>query len=260
MPIKGEVLPDSCVSCGGALQWNDNHVELFCDNRSCGERKISENTDFFKLLGIDEVGEGIVKQLFEAGYKDLKDILNLSIDDFISLEGFKERKAVKVHDSIHAGLKDVPLHKLQHASNLFKGLGSRKLEPMGKFCSRDQKPSHDEVVAVEGYSDISASAYLEGFDLFWDWLEGMPITIAAYEAPKEGVYTGKNFVFTGFRSPELQEKITNLGGKITSSVSKNTYALVMKKKGSGSSKEKKALDLGVIVYNKEELEELLENQ
>ena len=85
------------------------------------------------------------------------------------------------------------------------------------------------------------------------------MTIAPYEPPKEGVYTGKNFVFTGFRSPELEEKITSLGGKITSSVSKNTFALVMKKKGSGSSKEKKALDLGVNVYEKEELEQILES-
>ena len=214
---------------------------------------------FFPLLEIDEVGVGIVTQLYDAGYKNVSDILSLTIEQLQALEGFKERKAVKVFESIHKGLEDVPLHKLQHASNLFKGLGSRKLEPLAKYDSCDKKPTLEEVVAVEGYSDISASAYLEGFDKFWEWAEQLPITVAVYEAPKEGIYTGKNFVFTGFRSPELEQEIAELGGKITSSVSKNTYALVMKKKGSGSSKEKKALDLGVIVYEKEELEQIIKD-
>ena len=175
------------------------------------------------------------------------------------MEGFKEKKAVKVFNSIHEGLKEVSLHKLQHASNLFKGLGSRKLEPLAKYDSKEKKPAFEEVVSVEGYSDISATAYLEGFDKFWDWAETLPVTIKPYEAPKEGAFTGKNFVFTGFRSPELEQGIAELGGKITSSVSKNTYSLVMKKKGSGSSKERKAIDLGVIVYEKEELEQIIKD-
>ena len=258
LSVEGNVLPDACSSCGGSLQWNENLVELYCDNRNCAEKKISENTDFFKLMGIDEVGEGIVKQFFEAGYRDVADILKMSVDQMLALEGFKEKKAEKVHSSIHAGLKDVPLHKIQHASNLFKGLGSRKLEPLAKYDSIEKCPTFDEVVAVEGYSDITANAYLEGFPKFWEWLEGLPLTVAAYVKPAEGVYTGKAFVFTGFRSPEMEEKIVSLGGKMTSSVSKNTFALVMKKKGSGSSKEKKAQSLGVEIYEKEELENILE--
>jgi DNA ligase (NAD+) len=257
LPVKGDVLPDCCVSCGGPIKWNDTHIELFCDNRECGERKVSENTDFFKVLEIDEVGEGIVKQFYEAGYKDISQILNLSTEEILKLDGFKEKKAVKVHRTIHAGLKNVELHKLQHASNLFRGLGSRKLKPLAMYSSQEMKPELEAVIAIDGYSDISANAYLEGFDLFWQWLESLPITVASYEAPKEGVYSGKTFVFTGFRSPELEAGIVNLGGKMGSSVSKNTYALVMKKKGSGSSKEKKALSLGALVYEKEELEAIL---
>lgn len=258
LSVSGNVLPSSCASCLGPLQWNDNEVELCCDNSDCREKKISENTDFFKILGIDEVGEGIVKQFFEAGYTNVSDILAMSVDQMISLEGFKEKKAEKVYNSIHAGLSNVPLHKLQHASNLFKGLGSRKLEPLAMYDSPEKCPSYEEVIAIEGYSDITANAYLEGFPKFWAWVSALPVTIAAYEKPVEGEFTGKTFVMTGFRSPEIEERILSLGGKMGSSVSKNTFALVMKKKGSGSSKEKKAEALGVIIYEKEELENLLE--
>jgi DNA ligase (NAD+) len=184
-------------------------------------------------------------------------VLALSADELYALEGFQRKKAEKVYNSIQAGLKDVPLYKLQHASNLFKGLGSRKLQPLAKYDSVDRKPTFEEVVAIEGYSDITARAYLKAFEPFWQWLAAIPVTVAVYEAPKEGRFTGKTVVLTGFRSPEIEKALEAEGGKIGSSVSGKTYALVMKKKGSGSSKEKKALALGVEVYEQAEFEELL---
>lgn len=258
IPVEGNVLPESCSSCGGVIEWNENGIELNCSNANCRDKKISENTDFFKILGIDEVGEGIVKQFFESGYENVSDILKMSVEDMIALDGFKDKKAEKVHSSIHSKLTDIPLHKIQHASNLFKGLGSRKLEPLAMYDSPDKCPTFEQVVAIEGYSDITANAYLEGFPKFWEWMADLPVKVAAYEKPVEGIYTGKAFVFTGFRSPEMEEKIIALGGKMGSSVSKNTFALVMKKKGSGSSKEKKAVNLGLEIYEKEELENILE--
>ncbi|NQZ57911.1 MAG: hypothetical protein HRT88_10670, partial [Lentisphaeraceae bacterium] len=257
LPIAGDVLPKECSCCAGELHWNDNHIDLVCANRDCRDRKISENTEFFKVLGVDEVGEGIVKQFYDAGHVDIKSILKLSAEDMQKLEGFQSKKALKVYESILGKLNDVPLFKIQHASNLFKGLGSRKLEPVSQYDSRDKKPSLEELISIDGYSEISARSYLSAIDEFWDFLAELPITLSTYEAPKEGVYTGKTFVFTGFRSPECEAKIVSLGGKMGSSVSKKSYALVMKKKGSGSSKEKKALAAGVIVMDREELEKEL---
>ena len=253
----GSVLPSTCASCAGALHWNENEIDLMCANDDCPEKKISENTEFFKIMGIDEVGEGIVKQMYEAGYGSVVEILNLTVDQLYGMEGFQKKKAEKVHSSIHSSLKNVSLSKLQHASNLFKGLGTRKLELVASFSSRENVPTIEALIAIDGYSEISARSYLSAIVKFWDWAEVLPLTIAAYEQAAEGVYTGKTFVFTGFRSPELQASVVELGGKIGSSVSSKTYALVMKKKGSGSSKEKKALAAGVIVYEKEELEDLL---
>lgn len=256
--VEGDVLPDCCSSCSGDIEWNENGIELNCANLDCPDKKISENVDFFKIVGIDEVGEGIVKQFYEAGYVNVADILKMSVAEMLSLDGFKDKKAEKVYSCIHAGLSDIPLHKIQHASNLFKGLGSRKLEPLAMYDSVEKCPTFEQVVAIEGYSDITTNAYLEGFPKFWAWFEDLPLTIAEYVKPAEGVYTGKSFVFTGFRSPEMEEKIIALGGKMTSSVSKNTFALTMKKKGSGSSKEKKAISLGLEIYDKGELENILE--
>ena len=220
--------------------------------------KFSINCLYLLNRSIDEVGEGIVKQFYDAGYINVSDILKMSVDDMVALDGFKDKKAEKVYSSIHSKLSEIPLHKIQHASNLFKGLGSRKLEPLAMYNSPENGPTHEQLIAVEGYSDITANAYLEGFPKFWAWMADLPVKIAEYIKPAEGVYTGKSFVFTGFRSPEMEEQITALGGKMTSSVSKNTFALVVKKKGSGSSKEKKAESLGLEIYEKEELANILE--
>ena len=96
-------------------------------------------------------------------------------------------------------------------------------------------------------------------DNFFNFVKDLPITIAQkVEAVKVGTdLDGKSFVFTGVRRADLEEVIESRGGKIAGSVSKNTTHLVMKVKGSGSSKEKKALDLGVTILTVEELEKLL---
>ncbi len=258
LPVSGDVLPKNCVSCQSDLVWNENEVELLCQNNRCREKKISELTDFFSLLEIDEVGEGIVKQFYEAGYENLHDILKLSPNDMLRIEGFQNKKADKVFSSIHAKLQNVSLPILQHASNLFKGLGSRKLELLAKYDSPENPPTYEEILAIPGFSDISAKSYLDGFHKFWEWAKDLPIKIAAYQAPAEGKLTGKSFVFTGFRSAELEAKIEALGGKIGSGVSKNSFALVIKQRGNGSSKEKKAEELGVKIFDQAELEKFLE--
>ena len=68
---------------------------------------------------------------------------------------------------------------------------------------------------------------------------------------------GKSFVFTGIRVPEYEKFIVENGGKIGSSISKNTTHLVMKSKGSGSNKEKKAIELGISILEIEDLEKII---
>jgi NAD-dependent DNA ligase len=69
--------------------------------------------------------------------------------------------------------------------------------------------------------------------------------------------SGKTVVFTGFRDKNLENNIINSGGKVTTSVSKKTSMVVVGgKKGTGSSKETKAIELGIPVYTLEEFKKL----
>ena len=220
------------------------------------DQKLKKNISFFEILEADNVSEGVITQLWDAGYKTIKDILSLTTSDLEKIDRFGKRKAKIVFDSIQKSVTGVSLSKLQHATGIFKGLGSKKLLLLEDFVT---KPTVDQVMSIEGFAEISAKSYVDSYDEFFDFVKDLPITIAQkVEVVKTGNdLDGKQFVFTGVRRKDLEEVIESRGGKIGGSVSKNTTHLVMKAKGSGSSKEKKAISLGVTILTVEELEDLL---
>lgn len=235
--------------------WNQSGVELVTDYET-DEQKIKKIISFFDILEADNFSEGIIRQLWDNGYQDLKTLLHLNKSDLESLDGFGTRKAEIVYNSIQKSVTNVQLSKVQHASGLFQGLGSKKLALLEHF---DTKPSLDDVMNIEGFAEISAQSYINGYDDFKTFLNDLPITV---EKKKEiellsNDLDNKQFVFTGVRSKEMEEVITSRGGKIGSSVSKNTTHLIMKSIGSGSSKEKKAIELGIEIMTLSQLEEFL---
>jgi NAD-dependent DNA ligase len=237
------------------IDWNENGVELMTLTET-DEQRFKQTVSFFEILEVDNVGEGVIKQLWEAGYDSVKAILELTPDKLSKLEGFGKRKAMIVYNSIQSKIKDVQLSKLQHATGFFKGLGSLKLKKLEHF---KEKPTLEEVMNIEGFAQTSAQSYIESYDKFFDYIKDLPITITnKVETVKvSNDLDGMTFVFTGVRRVDLESVIESRGGKIGSGVSKNTTHLVMKSVGSGSSKEKKAIELGVKIMTVSDLENLL---
>ena len=235
--------------------WNENGIELVTLTET-DDQKLKQNVAFFEILEADNVSEGIITQLWDAGYKTIEDILNVTTTQLESIERFGKRKAQIVYNSIQKSVTDVQLSKLQHATGLFRGLGSKKLALLEHFTT---KPTIDQVMEIEGFAEISAKVFVDNYDNFFTFVGNLPITIAEkVEAVKVGTdLDGKSFVFTGVRRKDLEEVIESRGGKVAGSVSKTTTYLVMKAKGSGSSKETKAVSLGVVILTVEELENLL---
>jgi DNA ligase (NAD+) len=255
-------IPKCCSSCKSELTWSETNVDLMCSNSECTSKSLREIMCFFGILGVDNMGGGTITQLYEEGYDTVEKILKMRLFEFQDLDRFGNRKAEKVYNSIHAKMKNIKLHKLQHASNLFKGLGSRKLELLLDYNSRDNKPKFEDIVSIEGFSKKSADSYLTGFDKFWDWVEKLPITIDSSKPVEhvitDGEFTDEVVVFTGFRSPDLEEKIKSEGGTMGSGVNKKTTILVVKDKESTSSKMRKAQELGITILSRKELEQKIE--
>jgi NAD-dependent DNA ligase len=237
------------------IGWNDNGIELITLTET-DEQRFKQVVSFFEILDTDSFGEGVIKQLWDNGHKTIKDILNLSQSDLEKIDRFGKRKAQIVWNAIRKSTNDVSLSKLQHATGIFKGLGSKKLILLEHFTS---KPSIDQILEIEGFAEISAQSYIDGYDKFFEFIQELPITIQEkIEAVKvSNDLDGMIFVFTGVRRANLEDIIESRGGKIGSGVSKTTTHLIMKSVGSGSSKEKKAIDFGVKIMTVEQLENLL---
>ena len=240
---------------GVEIDWNEAGIELITLTET-DDQKLKKIISFFEILEADNVSEGVITQLWEAGFKTIKDILTLTTADLEKIDRFGKRKADIVYNSIQKSVSGVQLSKLQHATGIFRGLGSKKLILLEDFTT---KPTINQIMSIEGFAEVSAKSYIDSYDIFFDFIKDLPVTIVEkVEAVKVGAdLEGKSFVFTGVRRLDLESDIESRGGKIASGVSKTTTHLVMKSIGSGSSKEKKAIELGVEVITIEQLEKLL---
>ncbi len=254
------LLPTNCTCCDSELIWDKTNTNLVCPNMECEGRLKSEAESFFSILEVEHVREGVIDQLFTyANCKSYRDILKLSKDSMLNCEGFQNKKANLVYNSIHNKLKGVQLSKIQHATNLFSGLGSKKLKLLETFNNKDNIPTKKQIVSIDGFSDISADIYLKGINKFWEILEELPVTI---EKPVETIIEGDKcskwvVCFTGVRCKETENVIVTNGGLISSGVSKKVNMLVCKDVNSSSSKVKKAKDLGIKVLSLSQLKEML---
>ena len=247
-------LPTHCPSCGEILIWNESGVELMCANHDhCPDQIFQRVVAFFEILDVDNMGEGNIRAFFDAEYDSVEDILNMTQQDMENIERFGKRKAEIVFQSIHNKMKDVPLPKLQHATGFFENLGSKKLVLVEDI----DDPTFAALVEVDGYSEKSAGNYLIGLPKFKRFIENLPITIKEKAEPSSDKFKEMSIVFSGFRNKEWEEAVADGGGKISSSVSRNTSLLVVKVKGEGSSKEEKAEKLGVEIWDVGKFEEVL---
>jgi NAD-dependent DNA ligase len=240
---------------GTEIDWSESGIELITLTET-DEQKLRKNIAFFEILEAENVSEGVITQLWDAGYQTIESILNLTQSDLEKIDRFGKRKAQIVFTSIQKCIKDVQLSKLQHATGIFKGLGKLRLVKLEHFT---KKPSLEEVMMIDGFAESSAKSYIDGYDTFFDFIKNLPITIAKKESINKtgNDLEGTTFVFTGVRRSDLVKIIESRGGKEGTSVSKNTTHLVCVDKNSSSSKMNKAKELGVKILDVDDLEKLL---
>jgi NAD-dependent DNA ligase len=239
---------------GVELGWNEAGIEVITLTET-DEQKIKQIVAFFEILEADNVGEGVITQLWDAGFQTIGAVLNTTKKDLESIDRFGKRKATIVFDSIRKATTNVELSKLQHATGLFKGLGSLRLVKLEHFT---EKPTVEQVMEIEGFAETSAISYVNSYDMFFNFIKDLPIIIKE-EVEKGDSLEGKTFVFTGVRLPDMEKVIVENGGKVGSSISTKTDYLVCKDKTSSSSKMKKAIDNGVIIMDIDDISKYLED-
>lgn len=240
------------------FEWSKSGVDIFVPKESGGDELALKNIIyFFNKLDIKGVSAGTITKIFNAGYKDIKSIVNIKKTDLAGLEGMGEKSAQNVHSALAAGTKDVDCVLLMDASNtLGRGLGPKKLEAIvGAFpqiVSKSYTPTVEELTSIKGIEKKTAELFVKNLPAFFRFYKECGVTCAKSEKPVAGP-TGSslshlNVVFTGVRDKALEDYLEANGATVSSGISGKTTTLIVKSTdGKETSKVQKARDLGVKV-------------
>lgn len=242
--------------------WTDTGVDLIVADASKNSTVMFERlNDFFASVDVPHLGDGNLMKMFEMGFDTPEKIIELTQQDISSLVG-SAAIGKKIHTGLREKLTNIPIYVLMGSHHAFgRGVGVRKMKKLYEAFEGDvaMMEHANEIIAVEGFDTKTATKIAAGFRPFMEFLTKISpyVTLAKYEAKKQGHLTGKVFVFTGFRSKELEEKIVNAGGTMGSTVSSKTTYLVTAEPNSTSGKAVKAREIGVQVIGQQELTEML---
>jgi NAD-dependent DNA ligase len=238
--------------------WNETGVDIKTTEYE-DEMAVKRIASFFSELGIKHVGEKNVQKIYESGHDTLLKIIMASKEDFEKVPGFGKKLADRSWDNIHNGLKDLSLPLALGASGVFGiGLGTKKittllndfpdlLEVSGSMKTEDIL---ERIIKVEGFSHITAKKVVDNLEEAKQFIVDMRqfATFKDVSSPQssEGCLRDMKIVLSGFRDKKLEEDIVARGGKVTTTVSKQTSILVVASiDAEPSGKAAKAKDLGV---------------
>ena len=270
-------IPSVCPVCHQETELiNENGSEfLFCPNPKCYAKKIKAFTHSVSrdALNIDGFSEATLEKFIDHGWlQKVTDIFSLSQykEEIQNLDGFGEKSYTNLIQAIEDS-KQVTLERVIYSLGI-KGIGLS----MAKLICRKyplslneyKNLSVKELLSVDGIGEKLAESFVEYFtdSENQDLLQQLSniLTIALPEKIESNAsFEGKTFVITGSLTHftnrnECKEKIESLGGKVSSSVSKNTAFLVNNDITSSSSKNKKAKELGVPIITEDELLEMIQ--
>jgi DNA ligase (NAD+) len=260
------VFPESCEVCGSGLV--DGGTRLYCPNPSCPKRLLHRLEKWVSVLGIMELGEKLLRQLFEKKrVVQIGDLYTLEGAELAEFERMGELSAAKVVRHIGAK-RELPLAAFIAGFD-FENVGELIMEKVvsAGFDTLEKLRSApaEDLAAVYGLGEITARTIVEGLKecaAEIDRVLGFG-TISIAPPPEAGAvpFKGFSFCFTGeltsMKRNEAEEKIRVLGGSVKSSVVKDLSYLVTNDPGSGSAKNKKAQDLGIPIIGEEQFLALL---
>lgn len=250
-------------------KWSESRVDIYTEDY--GEMMcVKLISSFFSILGIKHVSESTVKKMYNHGIDTLFKIISASKEDLTEIESFGDKTVERVYNNIHNGLQNVSLPVVLGASGVFGyGMGTKKItvlmDAIPNLLTLYKEISTEEllerVINIEGFSDKTAQKVLDNVSWADKFIEGLShyATFNTIERESDSLKEMK-FVISGFRDKQIEESIIRRGGKITTTVSRQTYGLIVISKSiKPSGKMKKALELQVPVYTREEFVDMYLN-
>lgn len=254
--------PEVCPVCGTPLI--ERGALLYCPNRNgCSEQIVARLELYCSKDGADI--EGLSEKTLKLFYEKLgvispDGLYALKTSQLMELEGFKEKKAAKITDSIEKS-KEMSLPAFLYALGI-ENVGTKTAADLAERYGSLEKimqASVEELTAIEDIGEVVAGSIKDYFsDAENVKMIGRLLAAGVkpiYSEKKEGIFSGMKFVLTGeleglVRS-EAKKLIEEEGGEVMSSVTKNTDIVVAGE--NAGAKLEKALKLNVEIWDKARL-------
>ena len=252
-----------------SYKWNDTNVDIMLEDLS-SDSNVKEKviTGFFKGIGVDGLGPGNVARIIDAGFDNVPKIIKMTIDDLLTIDGFKEKTATKLYNGIRESLEEASLIDIMSASNIFgRGFSEKRLELImesyPEVLTSNETPSQkiERVTSIKGMAAKTSEAFVEGIVPFIQFVKNAGLmkklesalasASASASAPVNTSHPlfGKTIVITGFRDAVLQDTLKTVGAKIGASVSKNTFVVLVKDLEETTGKVADSKKLGIPIMN-----------
>ena len=252
-------------------KWNDTQVDVMLEDIENDETvKEKVITGFFKGIGVEGLSSGNIARIIDAGYDSVPKIIKMTIPNFLTVDGFKDKTANKLHNGIKEKLISASIITIMSASNIFgRGFSGKKTElimdvyPDILISKESTKEKISKIASIKGMAQKTAEAFVQAIPNFIQFIHETGLThkllqqaseknqIVEAKDPSHPLF-GKTIVMTGFRDAAIQQAITNVGAKLGSSVSKNTFLVLVKDLDEDSGKAQDAKKLGIQLMTPDE--------
>ena len=263
-------IPKVCPVCGEELEKEESEVALRCTNSECPAQIYRSITHFVSrdCMDISGMGEAIVDALIDKNLlKDVADIYSLKFEDFMSLEGFKEKSSQNLVDAVEKS-------KSNSLDKLLFGLGIRHIgKRAAKILSENfddiykvKEASVEQLNSLEDFGNIMAESVYEFFrkpqtNIIIEKLDKAGVNLKGNKKQKKSeILLGKTVCVTGsfdnYSRNDIVSMIEENSGKASSSVSKKTSFLIPGE--SAGSKLNKANELDIEVLSIDDFIKIIE--
>ena len=258
-------------------RWTDTLVDIILENAAEDSTVLEKNiTNFFVSLEVDGLSSGNVKRMMAAGFQTIHSILLAKKEDFLKVDGFKQKMVDKIYDSIQDKVGKASLLDIVVASGkLGRGLGKRKVGPILEkypdiFVSEES--NEIKMAMLREVDGIGGENSREFVDNIPHILEFLKITELEHKLLRNRVlsetqedqkqkqdtghpFFGKKIVMTKTRDKEIIGFILEKGGIMEDSMKKDTFLLIVKSTGDTSSKTEYAKKNGIDILSVDEFKE-----
>ena len=248
------------------FKWNNTRVDVMLENILDDPTVKEKNiTMFFRGIEVEGLSSGNIARLIKADYTTVPEIIHMTEQDFLNIEGFKNKLTNKIYTGIKEKLIKASIINLMAASNIFgRGFSEKKIEfvideiPDILISKKTNNEKINAVASVKGMSNKSAETFVYQIDDFKAFLIECDLEYKLYETSiktnmdETHLLFNKSIVLTGTRDETIINFLKYVGAKQSSSVSKNTFLVIAKNKDDDTGKTEEARKLNVPIMTIEE--------